>query len=500
MNYRTLGKIGLSVSEIGFGGIPIQRVSLDEAVKIIKKAGDLGVNFIDTGVVYTDSEEKIGQAIKNVRQDWIIASKSPGITYQEMKTDIEKSLKNLQTSYIDLYQIHHLKNVAILTTAVGESGALKAMKEAQKEGKIKFIGVTGHNLETLLLAAKTGHFNTVMANFNYKEQEAAQTLFPYCQKEGIGVIVMKPLAGGTFQNAASAIRFCLSIPGVSTVIPGVSNERELQEDLVEVSENPQFALEDEKKLKEEVSAIGLPFCRACGYCITQDNGCPARINISLFLRLEGYFRSANAVETSTDERQENELARRGYTTRSEAEGGVVHFQKYGALAWILEAYRKNPVPPSSCTLCGHCERVCPFHLPIIRALRDLRVRKEVEKRWGEEKAVVGAPLREYQKEYQKFVNLTQEKLGPDHQIPLAYFNYPKPANEGQKVTVRGLWQRLEEKMGTDKEKKQEILKTLAADMGISENGVGSFENLLTLADYDNIVDLMRALPPLIKNP
>src|SRR3990172_9101860 len=108
----------------------------------------------------------------------------------------------------------------------------------------------------------------------------------------------------------------------------------------------------------------------------------------------------------------------------------------------METYQKAKVSPASCIFCGHCERVCPFSLPIIRALRDLQIREEAEKRFGKAKAVTGTPVRNYQEEYQEFVNLAQEKLGQGHEIPLAYFNYPKPANEGQKATVRGQWQQL----------------------------------------------------------
>lgn len=460
MNYRTLGRTGLAVSEIGFGGIPIQRVSVNEAVKIIKKAQLLGVNFIDTGIVYTDSEEKIGEAIKDNQGGWIVASKSPSISYQEMKIDIEKSLENLKTPYIDLYQIHHLKDEKMLRVALSLGGAYQALKEAQKQGKIKFIGVTGHNLETLLLASKTRKFDTVMVNFNFKEQEAAQNLIPFCQKENIGLIVMKPLAGGTFQNAAAAVKFCLATPGVSTVIPGIANQRELEEDIASILLNPKFISEDEKKLKEEVAKIGTPFCRACGYCLTQDGGCPARINITLFLRLEGYF------------------------------------QKHGALDWIMETYKNSPLKPPSCIFCGHCERVCPFNLPIMRSLRDLKVKNKGERRFGEEKKKPIGPPRDYLKEYQEFVKLTEEKLGLDHDVPLAYFNYPKPANEGQKATVRSLWQKAKEKISQEKE--GEILRKSALEMGISPKRIETFENLLALADYNNIVDLMRYLPSLIK--
>ncbi|MCL4382653.1 aldo/keto reductase [Patescibacteria group bacterium] len=463
MKFRILGRTNLRVSEIGFGAIPIQRVSFKEAADIINKAHQCGINFIDTARAWTDSELKVGKIIKSCRSEWIIASKSPVLTFKEMKEEITQSLKNLQTDFIELYMIHHLKDKKMLDLVLSQNGALKALKEAQKEGKIKFIGVSGHNLETLLLVAKTGLFDVLMVNFNFKEQEATKVLLPFCQKENIGVIVMKPLAGGTFKNAAAAIRFCLINPTISTVIPGILNERELNEDVVEVLKNPNFTKEDKEKLKKEVKKIGLPFCRACGYCITRDGGCPARINITLCLRLEGYF------------------------------------EKFGPKDWLMEVYNKTPVKPASCLFCGHCEKVCPFSLPIIRALRNLKIRKAAEKKWGKEKPSINIPARDYNDEYQEFVNLTQKILGEDHDIPLAYFNFPKPANEGQKTTVRNLFKEMVKRVHPDEKRMKEILKRLCQEMGIESEGIKNFENLLTLADYDNVVDLMRVLPRIKDN-
>ncbi len=458
MKLRILGRTNLKVSEIGFGAIPIQRVSFEEAANIIQKAHQVGVNFIDTARAWTDSELKVGQALKSNRSEWIIVSKSPAISYQEMKEEINKSLKNLQTNLIEVYMIHHLKDEKMLKIALSEGGALRALKEAQKEGKIGFVGVSGHNLKTLLAAAKTGFFDVLMINYNFKEQEASEELLPYCQQEDIGIIVMKPLAGGTFQNAAAAIRFCLATPGISTVIPGILNERELAEDVIEVLQNPSFTKKDKRKLKQEVDKTGLPYCRACGYCITRDGGCPARTNITLFLRMEGYF------------------------------------EKFGPQDWLMEAYRKTPVKPTSCIFCGHCEKVCPFSLPIIRALRNLKIRKEVEKRWGEEKPSVGAPPRDYDDEYQEFVKLTQKMLGEDHEIPLAHFKFLRSANEGQKATVRGLFMEMIERVQPDEKRIKTILERLCQEMGIESRDIKNFENLLALADYDNVVDIMRVLP------
>ena len=458
MEYRILGRTNLKISAIGLGGIPIQRASFDEAVRLIKNIHQYGVNFVDTGIVYTDSEAKIGSAIKGVRQEWILASKSPAISYSQMKKDIEQSLKNLDVDYIDLYQIHHLKNDEMLKKSLTEDGCMRVLKEAQKEGKIGFIGVSGHNNETLLAAAKTGLFDTILLSFNYREQEALKELIPYCKENNIGVMVMKPLAGGTIKNASSAIKFCLSVPGISTVLPGMHTDVEVEEDLVKVLENPVFAPEDEEKLKAE-TPIEAPFCRACGYCITMDGGCPAGINITLLLRLEGYF------------------------------------QKYGPLDWILNTYKNQKVGPVVCIFCGHCEKVCPFGLFVPRILRGLKIREYFEKQGlpNFSKKNLAGP-QNYLQEYEEFVKLAKEKLGENHEIPLALFKLPRPANEGQKATVRGLFREMQERVNPDEKKMKEILEKLCQEMGISSRGVKNFENILALADYNTVVDLMRVLP------
>jgi len=241
----------------------------------------------------------------------------------------------------------------MLKIALSETGAFLALKEAQKQGKIKYIGVSSHNLETLLEVVETGLFDAVMVNFNFKEKEVAKNFYLSAERKIIGVIVMKPLAGRYFSKLpSSAIKFCLSVPGVSTVIPGICTEKELKEDLIDVLKNPKFTKKDKEKLEKEVEKTPLPFCRACGYCITREGGCPARINITLFLRLEGYF------------------------------------EKFGQREWIMEVYKKTPVKPISCVFCGHCEKVCPFSLPIIRALRSLRIRKAGQKLFGKEKPLI----------------------------------------------------------------------------------------------------------------
>lgn len=501
---RKLGRTDLMVSEIGFGTIPIQRISVEKSAELIEKARLHDMNFIDVARAWTDTEEKVGAVLEqtNSRNNWIICSKSPAITYNEMKREIETSLKLLKTDCIDVYQIHHLKDAEMLKVVMSENGALRALKEAQKDGEIRFSGVSGHDLATLLLVAKTGEFDTLMINYNFKEQEAEKELLPYCEKNGIGTIIMKALAGGTFQNASAAVRFCLANEAVSTVIPGIGTLREFQEDVTEAIEGEKYSKEDEKKLAREVGKIGRPYCRACGYCTTRDGGCPVGINIPLLFRLEGYF------------------------------------EKYGPKDWIVDAYNGLDVDASACILCGHCEKMCPFSLPIMRSLRKLKVRslgentlakkagkKDKQSRTEREESTAastkegtevptkevienrkakgnsaGERTKQANDDYQQFVEKTKSELGEDHAIPLSYFELPRSANEGQRATVRKLIEgrRALPDFDSDREKQMvsELCKTMkiaCADEECEQACELTLDKLLMLADYDNVVDMMRTL-------
>lgn len=343
MRYRTLGRTGLRVSEIGLGGIPIQKIPKDDAVAIIRKCAGHGVNFVDTGTAYTDSEEKIGEAVKGQREKWILASKSPALHKKQMAEEIEKSLRQLGVDYIELYQVHHVKEKAQLDAVLSGDGALAAMEEAKRAGKIGFIGITGHNNEVLLEAAKTGRFDTVLMSYNAAERGAEQELLPYCRAHDIGVLVMKPLAGGQIKSASAAVKFVLKSDAVSTVIPGVHTEKELEEDIVAVLADPEFTKKDEDSLLPDVEKLGGYVCRQCGYCVSVDGGCPKGINIMGFMRLDAYNNT------------------------------------FGRQDWVLDEYAKQQVKPGECIFCGHCEKACPYDLPIMRILRDMKVRDAYEK-------------------------------------------------------------------------------------------------------------------------
>lgn len=333
MEYRILGNTGLKVSVIGFGGIPIQRVSVDEARVIVNRALELGVNFFDTARGYTDSEAKLGEVLSRRRNEAVIASKSMARTREGMAADIKKSLETLGVDFIDLYQLHNVKDEKALEQVLSPGGALAALKEAKKDGVIRHIGITGHIKSFLMEALKTGELETVQFPFNTVELAGALELMELAEKAGSGVIVMKPLAGGALGNAGAALRFILGHP-VTTVIPGMDSVEQVEEN-ARVGYNPAPLSGDEKKLLEEEAAkLGAEFCRRCEYC----KPCPQGIDIPVVFLLDGYY------------------------------------TRYDLKGWARERYRAMPAGADACAECGECEQRCPYKLPIRRMLADARER------------------------------------------------------------------------------------------------------------------------------
>lgn len=327
MKYRTLGRTGLQVSVIGFGGIPIQRVSGEVASQVINKAMDLGINFFDTARGYTDSEAKIGAALKNRRKEAIIATKSMARTKEGMAAEIKTSLETLGVDYIDLYQLHNVKDEAALEQVLSPGGALAALVEAKKEGVVKHIGITGHIKEILIKALQTGQLETVQFPFNAVETSGAGELFELARKLDTGVIIMKPLAGGALKNAGPALRFILEHP-VTTVIPGMDSLEQVEQNAGIGEEMLPLSPEERRELEEETGKLGNAFCRRCEYCLP----CPQGIDIPTVFLLDGYY------------------------------------TRYGLQEWARERYRGLPVDAGSCLECGECEEKCPYGLSIRRML------------------------------------------------------------------------------------------------------------------------------------
>ena len=331
MLYRTLGRTGLRVSSLGFGGIPIQRLDTPEAVRVIHAAVDTGINFFDTARAYTDSEIKLGLALSGKRDKVLIASKTLARTAEAMAADIAVSLRNLQTDVIDLYQMHNVKDQTTATAVLGPGGALEALRQARNRGVIRYIGVTGHRPEILSILLQTGEFDTVMFPYNPVETEA-ELLIKACTDGNVGSIVMKPLAGGALHPTGAALKWALKRP-VSVVIPGMDSEEIVRENTA-VAAAPEFLPGEEETLLTAAARLGDGFCRKCDYC----QPCPAGIDIAMTFILDGYF------------------------------------TRYGLPAWSRQRYQAMAKHVDDCLDCGACESICPYALPIRAMLREAHTR------------------------------------------------------------------------------------------------------------------------------
>jgi len=337
MKYTTLGKTGLAVSVVGLGGIPIQRTDVAGVKAVIDACVETGVNYIDTARAYTVSEEYLGQALEGRRDRFVIATKSMARDYEGMKADVEKSLKNLRTDYIDLYQIHNIKNDADFALCFGENGAYRALAEAKAEGKIGHIGATAHAPEAFerLITEYEDRIETLMFPYNIVENQGA-ALMAECTKKNIGFIAMKPLAGGNLDDAMLALKYILANPDCTIVIPGMGDTDEVYQNAGACDLGA--LTEEEKAVCEKIRAqLGQNFCRRCGYCAP----CTVGIDIPSNFLIANYLR------------------------------------RYGLSDWAKARYATLKVTAKSCVECGVCETRCPYHLPVRSML------KQVAKDMGE---------------------------------------------------------------------------------------------------------------------
>lgn len=318
-----LGKTNLQITRLGFGGIPIQRNSEEEAIAIVKRCLDLGINFIDTANAYTTSEGRIGKAIAGRRDGLVIATKTQARTRQGVEEHIALSLKNLQIDSIDLYQFHNVSDAGTLETVLDPAGPMGAALAAKKAGLIKHIGITSHQMDTAIAAVKTGQFETMMFPFNFVTPEALDELLPLCERQDIGFICMKPLAGGVLENATLAFKYLMQFPNMA-LIPGIEKSPEIDE-IVAIMNSPTTLTDEERTEMERIrQMLGPRFCRRCDYCLP----CPADIPISVIMH-SASFEKRFAPETVF-------------------------------AGWISFALAKA----ADCTQCGECETRCPFNLPI----------------------------------------------------------------------------------------------------------------------------------------
>ena len=217
MEYRTLGKTGLKISRMGFGGIPIQKIDEEGTKKLLHAMAEKGINYIDSARGYTVSEQYIGYGLEGIRDKFVLATKSMARTKEAMAADIETSLNNFRTDYIDLYQVHN-PSMEQLDQVIGEGGALEALIEAKAAGKIGHIGLTVHSTAVFERALELDWVETIMFPYNIVEQQGAE-LIRKCAEKNIGFIDMKPLAGGAIEDGTLALRYVCSNPDVTVVIP-----------------------------------------------------------------------------------------------------------------------------------------------------------------------------------------------------------------------------------------------------------------------------------------
>lgn len=327
MEYRILGKTGLKISRLGFGGIPIQRIDAEGTKTLIHQLKDAGVNYIDTARGYTVSEEYLGYALEGIREDFVLATKSMSRTREAMAKDIETSLKNLRTDHIDLYQIHN-PTTAQLEQVVAPDGALEALLEAKAAGKVGHLGVTAHSLDTFKMALEMDWVETIMFPYNIVESQG-QDLIHQCAEKNIAFICMKPLAGGAIEDATLALRYICANDDVTVVIPGMAEPKELEQNLAAVSNTAPLTEEETAKFQQVRDQLGTQFCRRCNYC----QPCTVGISISNVFLFEGYL------------------------------------QRYGLADWAKDRYAGLEKKASDCVGCGACEERCPYHLPIREMLK-----------------------------------------------------------------------------------------------------------------------------------
>ena len=332
MTTVTLGRTGITVNKNGFGCLPIQRIGKEEAAFLLRKAYRNGIRFFDTARVYTDSEEKVGYALKDVRSEIILASKTPSKTPEGFWKDLETSLSLLQTDYLDIFQFH---NPHFCPKPGDGTGLYECMAEAKKQGKIRFIGITNHRLPLAIEAVESGLYDTLQFPFSYLASEKDKQLVNLCREKNVGFICMKGLSGGLITRSDAAYAFLNEFDN-ALPIWGIQRESELDE-FLSYQENPPLMDEEMAALiahdKQELAG---EFCRGCGYCLP----CAAGIDIPTAARMSLLLRRSPSAAHLTPQAQE-------------------------------KMFRIE-----NCVHCGHCTSHCPYGLDtpslLLRNLADYK--------------------------------------------------------------------------------------------------------------------------------
>jgi predicted aldo/keto reductase-like oxidoreductase len=325
MSEVRLGRTEICVNKNGFGALPVQRVSLEEAAYLLKKAYQGGIRFFDTARAYSDSEEKIGYALSDVRKTLFISSKTTALTAEQFWKDLQTSLTKLKTDYLDILQFH---NPPFCPKPGDESGLYDAILEARDKGMVRFVGFTNHRLAVAQEAVESGLYDTLQFPFSYLADEKEVELVKLCEKKDVGFIAMKALSGGLITNSAAAYAYLDQYPNVLPIW-GVQRESELDEFLSYINCPPALTQELKDVIDRDRSELVGDFCRGCGYCLP----CPAEIDIPTCARMSLLLRRAPAAQ------------------------------------FLTEESRQKMARIENCIHCGHCESHCPYGLKTPELLR-----------------------------------------------------------------------------------------------------------------------------------
>ena len=326
MEKMILGRTGLEISRSGFGALPIQRVSFEEAARLLNRALDAGINYIDTARAYSDSEAKIGAGVGNRRSEFFIATKTHAKTGEALKKDLETSLRELKTDVIDVYQFH---NPGFVPVPGGEDGLYDAAVQARSEGKIRFIGITQHSIERAFQAVNSGLYDTMEYPFNHLSTERDRELVRLCSEKNVGFVAMKALSGGLVTDARLPFVF---LREYANVVPiwGFQKMEELNQ-IIDMEQNPPVRTDEiDRLIERDRRELSGAFCRSCGYCLP----CPADIKIPQANRMMQLL-------------------------------GRAVWQNYVTPEWQREMEKIE-----NCVHCGACAKRCPYGLKPYESMRE----------------------------------------------------------------------------------------------------------------------------------
>lgn len=326
MEKMILGRTGFEISRSGFGALPIQRVSFEEAARLLNRALDAGINYIDTARAYSDSEAKIGAGVGNRRSEFFIATKTHAKTGEALKKDLETSLRELKTDVIDVYQFH---NPGFVPVPGGEDGLYDAAVQARREGKIRFIGITQHSIERAFQAVNSGLYDTMEYPFNHLSTERDRELVRLCSEKNVGFVAMKALSGGLVTDARLPFVF---LREYANVVPiwGFQKMEELNQ-IIDMEQNPPVRTDEiDRLIERDRRELSGAFCRSCGYCLP----CPADIKIPQANRMMQLL-------------------------------GRAVWQNYVTPEWQREMEKIE-----NCVHCGACAKRCPYGLKPYESMRE----------------------------------------------------------------------------------------------------------------------------------